>query len=62
MKELLRSNDPVLISFVSALLEEAGIELHRRRHEYERAGRLDWGSAAAGAGGDDQLSRAPAAS
>ena len=25
MKELLRSNDPVLLSFVSALLEEAGI-------------------------------------
>ncbi|MEM7192536.1 MAG: DUF2007 domain-containing protein [Pseudomonadota bacterium] len=25
MKELLRSNDPVLISFVSALLKEAGI-------------------------------------
>lgn len=25
MKELLRSNDPVLISFVSALLEEAGV-------------------------------------
>ena len=26
MKELLRSNDPVLLSFVSALLREAGIE------------------------------------
>jgi Putative prokaryotic signal transducing protein len=26
MKELLRSNDPVLLSFVSALLNEAGIE------------------------------------
>ncbi len=26
MKELLRSNDPVLLSFVSALLKEAGIE------------------------------------
>ena len=26
MKELLRSNDSVLISFVSALLEEGGIE------------------------------------
>ncbi len=25
MKELLRSNDPVLLSFVSALLKEAGI-------------------------------------
>ena len=25
MKELLRSNDPVLISFVSALLEEGGV-------------------------------------
>lgn len=25
MKELIRSNDPVLISFVSALLKEAGI-------------------------------------
>lgn len=25
MKELLRSNEPVLISFVSALLEEAGV-------------------------------------
>jgi len=25
MKELLRSNDPVLLSYVSALLEEAGI-------------------------------------
>jgi len=25
MKELLRSNDPVLLSFVSALLDEAGI-------------------------------------
>jgi hypothetical protein len=25
MKELLRSNDPVLISFVSALLDEAGV-------------------------------------
>lgn len=25
MNELLRSNDPVLLSFVSALLEEAGI-------------------------------------
>jgi hypothetical protein len=25
MKELLRSNDPVLLSFVSSLLEEAGI-------------------------------------
>lgn len=25
MKELLRSNDPVLLSFVSTLLEEAGI-------------------------------------
>jgi hypothetical protein len=25
MKELLRSNDPVLLSFVSALLSEAGI-------------------------------------
>ena len=26
MKELLRSNDPVLLSFVSALLKESGIE------------------------------------
>ncbi len=26
MKELLRSNDPVLLSFVSALLEGAGID------------------------------------
>ena len=26
MKELLRSNDPVLLSFVSALLSEAGID------------------------------------
>lgn len=26
MKELLRSNDPVLLSFASALLKEAGIE------------------------------------
>ena len=26
MKELLRSNDPVLLSFVSALLKEAGID------------------------------------
>lgn len=25
MKELIRSNDPVLVSFVSALLKEAGI-------------------------------------
>ncbi|MCB1441536.1 MAG: DUF2007 domain-containing protein [Methyloceanibacter sp.] len=26
MKELIRSNDPVLLSFVSALLKESGIE------------------------------------
>lgn len=26
MKEILRSNDPVLLSFTSALLKEAGIE------------------------------------
>ena len=26
MKELIRSNDPVLLSFVGALLKEAGIE------------------------------------
>ena len=26
MKELLRTNDPVLLSYVSALLEEAGID------------------------------------
>jgi len=28
MRELLRTNDPVLISFVSSLLKEAGIDAH----------------------------------
>ncbi len=41
MKELLRSNDPVLLSYVSALLEEGDIGFIVRRYQHERARGLD---------------------
>ena len=41
MKELIRTNDAVIISFVEALMRDAGIALFRRRPEHERARRVD---------------------
>ena len=41
MREVLRSNDAVVISFAQAILQEAGIANFRRRSVHERGRRLD---------------------
>ncbi len=62
MKELLRTNDPVLLSYVSALLEEGGHRLYGRRSQHERARGLDRSSSAARFGRETTGSRKRATS